>query len=89
LRDRLRLLKEKNQVRKDIASILIRMVMESLDYSKRLLMDENRLIKFAERTLSVTDPVIWNQFQEFCEEQHLSFTARATNPAKANIKRTA
>lgn len=67
-RKHLQFLKERNEIRRDIVSLIVQRVMEDFEERQRLFADPNRMCQFARKTVAVTEPMIWRQFIEHCEE---------------------
>jgi hypothetical protein len=65
----LELLKRKNELRRNIVGFTVQRVMEDFDQRRRIFTEEDRLLKFAKKTLRVTDPAVWIKFSEYCEIQ--------------------
>ena len=66
---RLRLATEKEEIRKRIASLIVEEARTSYEKRREIFTDENALLDFAEKTMSVIDPQLWEDFTEFSEEQ--------------------
>jgi hypothetical protein len=61
------LTKQKNELRRSIVAFAVQRLMEDYDQRRRIFTEKDRLLKFARKTLRVTDPAIWTRFSEYCE----------------------
>jgi hypothetical protein len=69
------LLKHKNEIRRNIVDYTVQRLMEDYDERRRIFTEQDRLLKFARKTLRVTDPAIWAKFSEYCEMQDIELAS--------------
>jgi hypothetical protein len=65
------LMKRKKEIHRNIVAFAVQRLMEDFDERRRIFTEKNRLLKFARKTLRVTDPAIWCRFSEYCEMKGL------------------
>jgi hypothetical protein len=63
------LMKHKNEIRRNIVAFAVQRLMEDYDERRRIFTNKDRLLRFARKTLRVTDPATWTKFSEYCERQ--------------------
>lgn len=64
-----KLAQTKDEKRRRIAALIVEEKMTSFEKRKQLFSDADELLKFAEIVMPIVDPMLWDEFKEFCEEQ--------------------
>jgi hypothetical protein len=68
-RGHLRLEREKEEARKRLTVLFVEKKTMTFEQRKRFFTNKDKLLKFAQRTMPVTDPMLWDELKEYCFEQ--------------------
>jgi hypothetical protein len=68
-REQLILAREKAEARKRLTALFAESKTMTFELRRKLFTDPEKLLRFAQRTMPVVDPMLWSELKECCEEQ--------------------
>jgi len=83
--ERLGLRKEKAEIRKRRNALFVEERTMSFEQRKQLFINQEKLLRFAKRVMPIVDPMLWDEFSEFCWERDYDL-ANATAIALGSMK---
>jgi hypothetical protein len=68
-RQRFEVQKEKEEIRRRLTILFVEKSTMTFEQRKKLFRDQDKLLRFAKRVMPIVDPMLWDEFVQFCEER--------------------